>query len=903
MFCQFCGAELPEGARFCPKCGQNCSVQSEVSSDNGFSFDDELSPIEKPTKAKPQTKAAKSKPETVRKKPVEVGHEKASVAGSTEWRYWHENGSNNNLTEYFDDTLFSISFEHHGDSFDMPLMSNRGTIVPGTVGRFHIGKKTRKVFYLNEDYQLIACDFYGKNEILIAGGNGDRVVDFVLNGEDLFIIVQAKDDERSIIKISQSLDNSVVLKKGYRLRSLAAEQNYLYYIDGTVLTQYDLKSGAEKVILEREGIKTLQLYNGYLILTISDNIFSTHDKDNCILLIDPSRMLQRVVAQVAAKSVNCYWDHVFYTDAKNEYIWTIPLTGGTAHLLRNRASDSLNAACGCLFFVDCASVQVSSISLRDGKEVLPDEGKVPIAEAEAIRYSLLNQGAEHYKDYTLSQAILEGIEVLRMTNAKSELFNYVAFLTLPQLNKQDENVSALLNAAGYSPKKTSQAILFVDTTISHKRSKGFIVATDGIYSGNRFFPYDYTFDCSRAGTQNIRLTTYEGMRFAKEKRTLDISCPMFKEGLEDLAELIYTVYAFSFFRTAVISDGYVLPLPKDLSGRKQPGYITVTKKKTAEEVPTEGNAKDSENHVSNSEEHSSEIPQSNIVPEANSKSTQHKSRTSNLVIIFGVIAVVVVGIAIFGKDSNEPKKSNDFYQQESNVVKDTPNSNNSSDPSPSTKSSITIADFIGDYTYDASFENPDGTWTNFCYSLSIEPENDGVLVSEMWRGMYIFCNDWASKNDLDENTLYFVVKYGDNAGTHSLTYIPAEQSPYGSDTIYIDDDTDMPFTKDGYVDNSYSYSDNRYDDSYILPTDSQYITESDLNGMSKEQVSLARNEIYARYGYSFENETVRKYFLQQSWYYEDPAINANTFGVNNLSDCERVNLETIQQYERDMGWK
>ena len=169
--------------------------------------------------------------------------------------------------------------------------------------------------------------------------------------------------------------------------------------------------------------------------------------------------------------------------------------------------------------------------------------------------------------------------------------------------------------------------------------------------------------------------------------------------------------------------------------------------------------------------------------------------------------------------------------------------------------------------------------------------------------MYIFCNDWASKNDLDGNTLYFVVKYGDNAGTHSLTYIPAEQSPYGSDTIYIDDDTDMPFTKDGYVDNSYSYSDNRYDDSYILPTDSQYITESDLNGMSKEQVSLARNEIYARYGYSFENETVRKYFLQQSWYYEDPAINANTFGVNNLSDCERVNLETIQQYERDMGWK
>ena len=80
----------------------------------------------------------------------------------------------------------------------------------------------------------------------------------------------------------------------------------MYYIDGTALTQRDLKSGAEKVILKRTGINTFQLYNGYLILTISDNIYSNHDKDNYILLIDPVRMLQRVVAQVAAKNVNCY---------------------------------------------------------------------------------------------------------------------------------------------------------------------------------------------------------------------------------------------------------------------------------------------------------------------------------------------------------------------------------------------------------------------------------------------------------------------------------------------------------------------------------------------------------------------------------------------------------------------
>lgn len=227
-------------------------------------------------------------------------------------------------------------------------------------------------------------------------------------------------------------------------------------------------------------------------------------------------------------------------------------------------------------------------------------------------------------------------------------------------------------------------------------------------------------------------------------------------------------------------------------------------------------------------------------------------------------------------------------------------SNDSNDPA-TTLTGINVSDFVGDYTYDASFETPGGTWTNLCYSLSIKPGNDGVSVSEIWRGIYIFCDDWASQDDLVGDTLYFVVKYGDNAGTHSLTYVPAEQSPYGADTIYIDGNTDMPYTR-----YSYSYgSDDLYGsgDGYILPTDTQYITETDLYGMSKEQVSLARNEIYARYGYSFRSSDIRNYFERQSWYFEDPNVNANTFGIEDMTDCERANLESIQQYERDMGWK
>lgn len=584
MFCYSCGAELPEGAHFCPKCGQSCTVKTNSEIREGITFEDELRPInDVQFKPKPSLNSAAKKSQG--RSPYTPVSDAPLKDGTPEWRVLNENGSGNTSMEFFDDTLFAVAFIPDGDTLRMPLMADGKMIVSGPVGAFHIGRKSKLIFYLTEKYELMACDFHGNKTQKIAGGNGDRVLDFAVNEDQLFVRLQGKGSNISIFQISQTLDSSRVLKKADRLRGLAVDQDFLYYIEGTALTQYDLKTGSEKVIVSREGINAFQLYNGYLIVTVSDNPFSTHDEDNQILLIDPNRMLQRTVAQVAAKNINCYWDHVFYTDSKNERIWTVPLTGGTPHMLRNKAADLLNFACCHLYFVDCASVEFTSINLGTGKEQSPNPEKIPEAASEAIKYSLLHQKAEHYMGYTLNQALLEGVSDLQEFNSKSELFDYVVFLTLPQLNKKKEDIPALLKAAGYQQKPGSEPIVFVDSTILHKRGKGFIVATDGIYTDKTFFPYDYTFDCEReGGPQNIRLRTYEKVRFGKEKRTLDISCPMFKSGLEDLAELIYTIYAFAYFMAPPMSDGYLLPGPKDLSGKKQPGYIKASKKSDSAEA-------------------------------------------------------------------------------------------------------------------------------------------------------------------------------------------------------------------------------------------------------------------------------------------------------------------------------
>jgi len=91
--------------------------------------------------------------------------------------------------------------------------------------------------------------------------------------------------------------------------------------------------------------------------------------------------------------------------------------------------------------------------------------------------------------------------------------------------------------------------------------------------------------------------------------------------------------------------------------------------------------------------------------------------------------------------------------------------------------------------------------------------------------------------------------------------------------------------------------------SYLLPSNIMYITRSDLEGMTREETVLARNEIYARYGYTFQSDDIRRYFESKQWYRAIPAVNADTFSTENMNSYERENLKVIQEYEKEMGWK
>lgn len=91
--------------------------------------------------------------------------------------------------------------------------------------------------------------------------------------------------------------------------------------------------------------------------------------------------------------------------------------------------------------------------------------------------------------------------------------------------------------------------------------------------------------------------------------------------------------------------------------------------------------------------------------------------------------------------------------------------------------------------------------------------------------------------------------------------------------------------------------------SYLLPQSATMrITETDLEGFTKEQCRLARNEIYARHGRKFSNKQLQAYFADQAWYH--PTIEGRDFDEKKiLNKIEQANLEVIINYEKTMGYR
>lgn len=83
---------------------------------------------------------------------------------------------------------------------------------------------------------------------------------------------------------------------------------------------------------------------------------------------------------------------------------------------------------------------------------------------------------------------------------------------------------------------------------------------------------------------------------------------------------------------------------------------------------------------------------------------------------------------------------------------------------------------------------------------------------------------------------------------------------------------------------------------YVIPYSSdRYLTNDDLVGLSSEELMYARNEIYARHGYIFNDAEIRAYFEKKPWY--TGTVKSEDFSSSVFNDYEYKNVTFLKKHQ------
>lgn len=92
---------------------------------------------------------------------------------------------------------------------------------------------------------------------------------------------------------------------------------------------------------------------------------------------------------------------------------------------------------------------------------------------------------------------------------------------------------------------------------------------------------------------------------------------------------------------------------------------------------------------------------------------------------------------------------------------------------------------------------------------------------------------------------------------------------------------------------------------YIFPdSDSRMLSKDELMDKTAQELKIARNEIYARHGREFTDESVQEYFNEKSWY--TPIYAPEDFdkkGDEWFNDYEYANKTLIAEVEEELGYR
>lgn len=81
---------------------------------------------------------------------------------------------------------------------------------------------------------------------------------------------------------------------------------------------------------------------------------------------------------------------------------------------------------------------------------------------------------------------------------------------------------------------------------------------------------------------------------------------------------------------------------------------------------------------------------------------------------------------------------------------------------------------------------------------------------------------------------------------------------------------------------------------YEMNASNTVLSKSDVENLKKGDLTIIRNAIYARHGYSFKSRPLRVFFDAQSWY-----IPVHTDIKSDFTDIEKQNIQLLLKYEKN----
>ena len=99
---------------------------------------------------------------------------------------------------------------------------------------------------------------------------------------------------------------------------------------------------------------------------------------------------------------------------------------------------------------------------------------------------------------------------------------------------------------------------------------------------------------------------------------------------------------------------------------------------------------------------------------------------------------------------------------------------------------------------------------------------------------------------------------------------------------------------------TYAYSTGVNPDSYIFyDSDSRYLTDQEISGLTQQELCYARNEIYARRGRTFLSAELQNYFNQKNWYWG--TVSPSAFSEAVFNSFESANVAKLAGLENSRG--